>query len=266
MEENKEDIVKHLYLPLVETRNVPQKPPRKVCIAPNCVRYTKVNNITKTEYRCETTHFKTLFLNHTSSRHHSRTGTVQGETTICNIQEKIEKQISSTTILEQMVNKDEKIEAIGRHLRKLEDEEQQLADEQEKIKTVSVTFNIFLKTNAIAPYNDSLNEYVQYFINTHTENGGVDSKTIERLENLRQSYAEAVSVDITLVTCNIQSPQDIRELINDLYKLRFCGKMLKELAEAEEVEIQYKETVVHAKSKPNLKSRPNVLQNVFCVG
>ena len=129
--------------------------------------------------------------------------------------------------------KKDKIQEINDHLQKLKDRGIELDDEQRQITEASAQFAMFLKSNAITPYNDSMVEYLELNINVEKKRPeGGDRNIVDGLEKLRDDYEnifQTLDATETGGSATGLTPADIRRLIDGLYGMKHIGQMLKDI-------------------------------------
>lgn len=117
----------------------------------------------------------------------------------------------------------------------------ELEEEHKEIERASVQFACFLKCNAITPYNDGMEQYLNYLIREEkdkvAENG--NPQVLERLECSLRSYTEERKIledemKKGETNVNVLNPTDIEKLVNKLKNLKACGAFLKEALECVE--------------------------------
>ena len=153
-------------------------------------------------------------------------------------------------VLRQLENNETISKVILAHIEKLEERNEELDEEQKLITQTMVKFTLFLKTNAIAPYNGAMDRYLRFTIRNSS-----NDEAVERLEEIRRRYQrETESVEeMRERACDDASPttSEIGDLIAGLYSLKNVGQMIREcVMVAEDTEInaaKSKEVVVTLK-------------------
>ena len=128
--------------------------------------------------------------------------------------------------------KDQKQEVI----RELELRSQELTKEKEEIFECAVTFGVFLKKNAIVPYNDTFVDYMDMLIydEQSKDQRNRDQKKIEQLQNDKRTYLQKKEVLEDMLkhgggyNDDIITPEKIIELKQKLMKLKHNGQQLSE--------------------------------------
>ena len=114
-------------------------------------------------------------------------------------------------------------------------EKDQLKDEHKQLLESIAKFASFLKRYAITPYNDAMDDYLKVCIKTHEEK--TDIKL--RFQNMQDRYSTYVQrCDSVNESCNTnpKTPQDIKQLIDDLFALKNVGSAIRTVAASAELE------------------------------
>uniref|UniRef100_A0AC35GTP7 G domain-containing protein n=1 Tax=Panagrolaimus sp. PS1159 TaxID=55785 RepID=A0AC35GTP7_9BILA len=118
----------------------------------------------------------------------------------------------------------------------------ELKAEQQKIIQISLRFGSFLQANAILPYNDAFEKYVEQTISEEekcTEVGGDRSK-LDNLKKLLAEYRQEKTLlseaakNPTANGNNIITPNEIENMKTELFGLNHTGKTLEDLFKATE--------------------------------
>ena len=113
-----------------------------------------------------------------------------------------------------------------------------LKKEQQFITEASAKFGRFLKTNAIAPYNDAMADYLDTLIRQEREkvDAGGDGQTLDRMRDMQRAYKEEINILEQSMNSkgddsNILRTQDVEELVEKLYKLPINGPTMRKTFE-----------------------------------
>jgi DNA repair exonuclease SbcCD ATPase subunit len=141
-------------------------------------------------------------------------------------------------IKKQIEQKQAAIKIIELHNEKLNARVKQLEEEKIRLTSAGAQFASFLQLNAIAPFNDAMADYLDHMIKVEKDKTAVggDSRKLEGLEKMRERYSEQKRIleDAGKHGANVGSaagvlaPEDIRNLMEELYKLEFSGPMIKD--------------------------------------
>ncbi|KAF5301885.1 hypothetical protein FQR65_LT08717 [Abscondita terminalis] len=111
--------------------------------------------------------------------------------------------------------------------------------EKYAITKTTAKFACFLKTNAIAPYNDAYEAYLEYLIDREKSlNDATDFEVIKQLQKMLSEYKEEKAVIMKAIseandnTNTLIKANDILKTIKSLYSLEMFGAKIKELFEA----------------------------------
>jgi len=141
----------------------------------------------------------------------------------------VTKQVKDSSTEKLLDEKDGVIKAKQKLLDDVDKRVQGLQDEITTITTVSSKFGIFLKQNAITPYNDALNEYLELLIRQEKDKvaAGGDRKTLDGYQNMLERYKQERKILEDSMTSNSRaqslSTAEIKKLIESLYNLPFSG-------------------------------------------
>ncbi|KAF5308238.1 hypothetical protein FQR65_LT06231 [Abscondita terminalis] len=111
--------------------------------------------------------------------------------------------------------------------------------ERETVLKTTAKFACFLKTNAIAPYNDAYEAYLKYLIDRENSlNEATDFELIKQLERMLHEYSEEKTTIMNAMSLAVDAMAtinavDILDAINSLYSLEIFGAKIKELFEAQ---------------------------------
>jgi hypothetical protein len=135
-----------------------------------------------------------------------------------------------------ILNEEHAMKKIELFLESLDQNLMQLKEEQTKITDASVIFAQFLKTNAITPYNDSMDAYLMHFINQEKDKvaqNRSDPKILQGMVQMRETYKEQmILLDNAMKDGDVNTtitPQKLEMTIQNLYKLQNSGHKLMEM-------------------------------------
>lgn len=111
-------------------------------------------------------------------------------------------------------------------------------EELKEIEKASVKFACFLKRNAITPYNDGMEQYLNYLIREEKEKvaQNANPQVLERLKCSLRSYMKERQILEEAMEkggdkVNVISPADVEELVNKLKQLKVSGDHLEKALE-----------------------------------
>ena len=122
----------------------------------------------------------------------------------------------------------------------LETHKKELEKEKETIYDSASFFGVFLKENAMIPYNDSFSEYLDMLIREEEAKEDLirDDKKIKQLKNDKQAYEERKNVITRNITDAITSGskdkkevipiEEVEQMRQTLCSLKYNGKTLSE--------------------------------------
>ncbi|GBG72765.1 hypothetical protein CBR_g12333 [Chara braunii] len=277
------DLKKQLMVPAVDLEYVALTQPHTVCTSPRC-RDTVVScNQTKYDYKtrchrpCYLENVEVNIVNNTdlkncgamdptgTCRHcgcnwdaHMHVLTETRHVTI-NIQDK--------GVAEQIKTKEQAKEALLRTVEIMKRRAAQLQEEERVISKTSAKFARFLKCNAITAYNDALLDYLNHLIEEERNlklEGANNAEILNGLVRMRDTYecemkiinetgADADSSSASPASSGLAassaSPEDIQQMVQNLFQLEINGKMIKQMMEEMNRAVQashftYSETTV----------------------
>ena len=247
--QNKEELAKNLNMPVIDLKIIPLNYPMTVCTAPQCVTHVKVGNISKTDYsthchpRCGISGTEKNTVNCVALQQcAAMAGRLNCQKCGCSWKihmhitydcERVETQIIDENVRRQITDKDSAITAIEQHVINLRSRVSELEIEQRKITEVCAQFAWFLKTNAIAPYNDALGDYLNHLIDLERGKVGAGGSqdTLKYLENTLSLYQEEIRILVGAMedqnrTTRQRTPTDVRRLIQNLCEMKLMGMSL----------------------------------------
>ena len=113
----------------------------------------------------------------------------------------------------------------------------ELAKEENIIMKTSAKYGSFLKVNAIIPYNDAVEDYLDMCIEQEGNKPHAirNATLLSTLEDMKRQYVkERKILDAAIDTDtgeNIHSPEEVMELQRELFNLKHMGRTLKDLFE-----------------------------------
>ncbi|XP_054753483.2 uncharacterized protein LOC129259205 [Lytechinus pictus] len=120
---------------------------------------------------------------------------------------------------------------------KIENKIEELKAEEKVIVEIAAKFGSFLKANAIIPYNDAVDDYLDMCIKQEETKPGMLRNTLE-LDTMRKRRVEYNKqreiLDVALkngATENITEPEQVKQLQDYLFKLQHFGGTLKKFFE-----------------------------------
>ena len=251
---SKEDLEKELYIPAVDVEAEQLDYPTTVCTAPRCVKTITFKNQQKVDYtqRCHESCNITTEKNKIGCAELQHCWAMQpsgGRTCrVCKCGWESHMHITYETkmvtresvnegVIRQMSHKDEKIKAIEEHKKALLQKKKELENEIKVITKVNAQFACFLKTNAIAPYNDAVLGYLDHLISVEKDKVVVsgNQEELKRLEELRSTYSEEVKIVQTAIdegsSSDLLRPEDVKQKISELRQLRHAGPQFSKIME-----------------------------------
>ncbi|GBG93402.1 hypothetical protein CBR_g68530 [Chara braunii] len=151
-----------------------------------------------------------------------------------------------------------------RNIQQMKERSKKLDEEQKAISKTLARFAVFLKCNAITPYNDSTLGYLNHLIDEEMNLRAAGAKNAEILNGLikmKASYEEEVKILTTAMldrsavvdSSVFISAEEIQNNIQQLFALEINGPKIKqameELQKAHAEYFAYKETVVRTSSR-----------------
>ena len=278
-EKDKQDLTNVLYIPVIDLQTPPLDYPRTVCTSSRCVKHISVGDIKKIDYcshchpHCYLGNVETNTVNCAALQnceamnyeshnclHCGCSWSVHMHITYECIQ--FETQIVDRNVERQIKDKASRIEIIQEHLQSLEDRIKALEAEKRNVVRVSAEFACFLKHNAIAPFNDSISDYLDHLIRVEqgiVAAGGGDRRKLLGLESMKAMHEEEVKILEKAINDSkgrksVPSAEGIKRLYDDLCRLPIAGPMLKgamRVAEtASQGAMQKNEKIIQAHPKP----------------
>lgn len=148
------------------------------------------------------------------------------------------------SVAKQIRNKRSTKEIVKSTMSRLAKDIQELEEEKKKISIASARFAVFLKENAITPFNDSIDQYLEYMIEQRRNMN--EMVVVRGLEKLRKEYqeekklykkglAESLSSSSSPSGPTTRRPlwsMDVPKVLAELVKLPISGKSLREQMDA----------------------------------
>ncbi len=273
-EEDELELESKLKVPVIDLEQVPFDQPRTVCTSPQCIEVRTVGSITKTNYKtrchdpCYLTGVQAELINNPALLSCAAMGGMQ-TCSRCECSYKmhmhiyyecreIETHIEDSSITELIKKKADGKELITQSIKTLEERKRDLEKEKDLLTKAVAKFAVFLKSNAIAPYNDSFKDYLEHLIsNERTKNetaGASNLLVIEGLEKMLAAYKEEKSIldqvmaNVDEGDASILSADNIKALEQELYAMKINGPKLKQFRQGYQASRQrehatYSETV-----------------------
>lgn len=275
-EEDELELESKLKVPVIDLEQVPFDQPRTVCTSPSCIEVRTVGLITKTNYKtkchdpCNLTGVQAELINNPALLSCAAMGGLQNcSQCTCSYKmhmhiyyecREIETHIEDSSITELIKKKADGKVLIAQSIKTLEERSQDLEKEKDQLTKATAKFAVFLKSNAISPYNDSFQDYLEHLIsNERTKNltaGASNLLVIEGLEKMLAAYREEKRIlDEVMATlkdgetnASILSAENIKALEQELYAMKINGPKLKQFRQGYEASRQrehatYSETV-----------------------
>ena len=121
--------------------------------------------------------------------------------------------------------------------RAIDEKNAELEKEKEIIMKTSAKYGSFLKANAIIPYNDAVEDYLDMIIDQERKKTSAfrNDALLQTMERMKTEYGEQRRIlDAAIGTNigeNIHSPEEVMKLQEQLFCLKHMGQTLKELFE-----------------------------------
>jgi len=294
MDADMTDLGKRLRIPTVDLKQVQLQQPTTVCTAPKCIEIRTAGLVSKTNYiqkchnPCYLKGVQAEILNNTallgcSAMEGTANCTKCGCSYVSHMHiyyemEEMDVLVEDSAVKDLIAQKADGKALIRQSIKTLEKRSEDLLKEKEFLTKSVARFAIFLKNNAIAPYNDAFKDYLQHFIrNEQTKNttaGAQNQTVIDGLQNMLISYEEEKRIlDLVLNDSSKQesgssglvTAEDIKKLEQDLYGMKMYGARLRKFREghmaARKNAQAYHAELVHA--PPALMSRRHWVSVTF---
>ncbi|CAG8492140.1 4435_t:CDS:2 [Dentiscutata heterogama] len=259
-----EELKSKLYIPYIGLELIRLDRPRVVCTNSIC----KKSVVDKTAESC---HIKWKMLNAFMQK---RNGVmIFGKCKSCGCYAKNHKAIFYKSISKYSENFDKNIEnkisenkldQIDKqnHIKMLQEKIDQLKVQQNTVDNIVIQFTQFLSQNAIATFNDTYAEYLDYIIclekKKKNTSKNYNNEILEGLEETKRKYDEKVKA-IKKKIENDEPPscspsiEDIFSLVQQLYNLPNIGQYLQNVKKEERKTLKYRERHYKASGSQNRK-------------
>lgn len=251
-----DDLVAKAKLKEVVIEDTPLGYPRTVCTAPKCVDVVSIGNL-QTEVK------RTIYKTH-CHKHCGLTNvqkdkvpepallgcTAMGGTQSCigcrcpwNVhmhiyyEQKQNSNVSEMQAVQDAIKKNQGEKAVKEAaVKSCEDRLKQHENEHQTIISSAAKFGAFLKANAIKPYNDAIEEYLNYSIKEEERLIAAGKTNKIKLDSYKQNLViyqqQKAILDQALTQGSTKiDPQDVTKLVEDLKSLPLNGKTFKKLFE-----------------------------------
>ncbi|KAK3994279.1 hypothetical protein QBC44DRAFT_392776 [Cladorrhinum sp. PSN332] len=132
-----------------------------------------------------------------------------------------QRQIKDPVVADQLQTEKGREELIQKTIKELEASWQEIDREQKLVKEALARFGVYLKDNALVPYNDATIGYLDYLI--HNEERNQNSTEIQQLRDERKAYEEQlneVKQAIATGESSVPSDDDIETILDELYSMK----------------------------------------------
>ncbi|KAK4872828.1 hypothetical protein RN001_014857 [Aquatica leii] len=153
--------------------------------------------------------------------------------------EAFENRLEDELVKTKIVTKEQAIQSAQNLSLKLSNRLWKLNKERETIIKTTAKFACFLKMNAITPYNDAYEAYLEYLIDREKSMGDVtDYELIKQLERILREYFEEKSAILNAMSeaqdgSSFITADEIISSIQRLYSLELFGDRIREMVEAQ---------------------------------
>ncbi|KAF2904240.1 hypothetical protein ILUMI_01936 [Ignelater luminosus] len=151
----------------------------------------------------------------------------------------VKTEIESETVKIQLKTKEDAKAAIEDFIQDIERRSAEYEEEQDIINKSTAKFAHFLQNNAITPYNDAYEYFLEYTIDREKSNWPLtDVNRIRMFEDMLRCYKEEKrTLDAALENArqtdmsktSLITPQNVMETVSELYKLKYTGAKIKEM-------------------------------------
>ncbi|CAG2173053.1 unnamed protein product, partial [Oppiella nova] len=147
------------------------------------------------------------------------------------------KEVRDEKVYKDLTTAEQMSEAKRKQLQEMEAYVGELSKELATITRCMAKFVCFLKRNALTPFNDAFDIYVQYLIQTEKHDAN-NRSTIDKLEKLLASYNKQMN-DLTEAmekadtTGEYITVKDIDDSISELYSLKSYGPTIKQMMDVQ---------------------------------
>ncbi|KAF5308239.1 hypothetical protein FQR65_LT06232 [Abscondita terminalis] len=153
--------------------------------------------------------------------------------------ETFESKLEDESVKTTIASKKQALQRVQNLTRKIHTRIATLEMERETVLKTTAKFACFLKTNAIAPYNDAYEAYLKYLIDREKSlNDATDFELIKQMERMLCQYNEEKktimnAISLTEDGVSTIKADDIIYAIKTLYSLKIFGAKIKELFAAQ---------------------------------
>ncbi|GBG82394.1 hypothetical protein CBR_g34770 [Chara braunii] len=285
-----EELKQHLFVPCMDIEYKNLDKPHTVCAGPSCRDMVTIAGVNKYDYktRCHRPcYLKTVEVDtlNTPALRDCSMMRRDGKCKKCACDWSVHLHVMVETKIIKMDKRDDKIDMriqteeqaraeLKRIVEEMKTRQEKMRAEQKAIYKTSASFAMFLKHNAISPYNDATLEYLNHLIEEERNlraAGANNTKILQGLERLRADYEEEVKILMAAMRGNesgrghaedsgaVASVEDIHKSIQSLYDLELYGgkirQAMEEIQKAHAQHFAYRETVVRAPTRGLLSSR-----------
>lgn len=115
-----------------------------------------------------------------------------------------------------------------------------LRNEEKQIQEICAQLCVYLKANAITPFNDDMVEYLRHFVSEEKQKSDSNASNMRLIRNLEESiekHVEMVNIFSESIQATIRDQSDfpkiekIFDLVQELYKLPINGRFIQEQIE-----------------------------------
>ncbi|CAF4944788.1 unnamed protein product, partial [Rotaria sp. Silwood1] len=240
-----------LNIPQVDLEPVSLDYPRTVCTQSKCTKVVKFKNIEKIDYvthchpHCNLKDVTTDTVNNSALRECA--AMVNGKCTVCNCpwtthmhityeNKRIVRTVIDDNVQKMISEKKNNYELISALIDNCDCLIKELKVEQDLITQISAKFANFTRQNAIAVFNDDLEDYLEHLIREEKEKrskGSQNTSVIEGLESMKNSYKEQQRIFDQAIQnnepCDVVELSQIPELVRQLYSLKHNGEQLRRI-------------------------------------
>uniref|UniRef100_T1IXZ4 Uncharacterized protein n=1 Tax=Strigamia maritima TaxID=126957 RepID=T1IXZ4_STRMM len=251
-----EELAKQLYHDVTVLKSEPLSYPRTVCGSRKCVRYHSMANTTSSciEYKtichdhCQLTGVPVEIVGDKAIK--DCWAMECGKSLYCRsckcswdqhlhikyIQRAEIQRMTAQNVENQMSQKKCESQNIQDFIMNLEIFKKELEDEQQKIIEASVKFGRYLSKNAIVPYNDVIERYIDHLIEREKDNVAFtkNDELLKRLKAMQEMYmveAEALKQAMKRPDAEELNVVEFQKLLRTLYSLKHNGKQLEDAFE-----------------------------------
>ncbi|KAK4872829.1 hypothetical protein RN001_014858 [Aquatica leii] len=277
-----------LYIPIIDLKVVKLNEPITVCTSVKCSKVYEVGGKKKWHYSQKCHHpcyLKNVPKEIIGAPELSSCAAMKtnGECVLCSCRyqvhmhvyyetETFEKKLEDEFVKTKIMTEQQASRSVQTLTSNLSNRFTKLIEEKDTITKTTAKFACFLKTNAITPYNDAYEAYLQYLIDREKSMGETaDQDLIKQIQKMLLEYSQEKNTILKAMsqarTTNSQiTADDIINSVQCLYSLEIYGAKIKELVKAQscarkdENKSQKKEFIFEVKRRRE-QCPPNVPQN-----